>query len=347
MSEILVTGGNGLLGRHLVPELQRRGDTVRVLALPDEDTSWLEQRGVPLLRGDVKEPRTLAAPMAGVSAVVHLAAMIGVWRPMAEYRAVNVAGTQNVCRAALTAGVSRVVHVSSLIVYGMDLGVAAREDTPLRPLREPYSVSKAEGDLAVQQMISEDGLPAVIVRPGTFFGPGDRLNFGRIADRLRTGSAVVIGRGHNAIPWVYVTDLMQGILLALDHPDAVGRIYNIGNDSPLTQLELIEAIADEIGAKPPRRHLPYRAAHSAGWLAEGVARATRGRIPPPVTRHGVMLYGADNRHSIDRARAELGYSPAVPLRDGVSVAAKWYLEDLSAGPGSRPAPPAPADEARV
>jgi nucleoside-diphosphate-sugar epimerase len=284
--------------------------------------------------------------MAGVNAVVHLAAMIGVWRPMADYRAVNVAGTQNVCRAALTAGVTRVVHVSSLIVYGMGLGTTVREDTPLRPLREPYSVTKAQGDLAVQQMISEHGLPAVIVRPGTFFGPGDRLNFGRIADRLRAGSAVVIGRGDNAIPWVYMTDLMQGLLLALDHPAALGRIYNISNDSPLTQLELIEAIAEELGTKPPRRHVPYRAAHAAGWIAEGVAQATRGRVSPPVTRHGVMLYGTDNRHSIDRARAELGYSPTVQLRDGVSRAAKWYLEDLSSGSAGA-APSAPADEARV
>jgi nucleoside-diphosphate-sugar epimerase len=84
-------------------------------------------------------------------------------------------------------------------------------------------VTKAEGDLAVQQMISDDGLPAVIVRPGTFFGPGDRLNFGRIADRLRAGRAIVIGRGDNAIPWVYVTNLIQGLLLALDHPAALGR----------------------------------------------------------------------------------------------------------------------------
>jgi nucleoside-diphosphate-sugar epimerase len=108
VSEILVTGGNGLLGRHLVPELQRRGDTVRVLALPTEDASWLEQRGISVLRGDVRDPHTLAGPMAGVTAVVHMAAMIGVWRPAAEYRAVNVAGTRNVCRAALAAGVARV-----------------------------------------------------------------------------------------------------------------------------------------------------------------------------------------------------------------------------------------------
>jgi nucleoside-diphosphate-sugar epimerase len=222
----------------------------------------------------------------------------------------------------------------------MDLGATVNEASPLRPLLEPYSVTKAEGDLAVQQMISDDGLPAVIVRPGTFFGPGDRLNFGRIADRLRAGRAIVIGRGDNAIPWVYVTDLIQGLLLALDHPAALGRAYNISNDSPLTQRELLEAIADELGTRPPRWHLPYRAAHAAGWLAEGAAQATRGRLQPPVTRQGVMLYGTENRHSIDRARIELGYAPSVRLREGVSRTAKWYLED-------RAGAPARADKTRV
>src|SRR5205807_1065441 len=116
---VLITGGNGLLGRHLVPELQGRGDAVRVLTLPDEDTSWT--------------------------------------------------------------------------VYGMNLGRPAHEDFPLRPFHEPYAVTKAEGDRLIQRLIREAGLPAVIIRPGTFFGPGDRLHFGRTADRLRAGRGLIVG----------------------------------------------------------------------------------------------------------------------------------------------------------
>ena len=95
--EIMITGGNGLLGRHLVPALQDRGDPVRVLVLPDEDASWLEEHGVTVHRGDVRRPETLTAPVSGVEAVVHLAGMMGVWRPMADYHAVNVTGTENIC----------------------------------------------------------------------------------------------------------------------------------------------------------------------------------------------------------------------------------------------------------
>ena len=164
--DILITGGNGLLGRHLVPALQDRGDNVRVLALPEEDTRWLRERGVAVHRGDVRWPDTLVAPMSGVTAVLNLAGMMGVWRPLEDYRDVNVTGTQNVCRAALAERVGRVVHVSSWTVYGMDLGRPAREDFLLKPFREPYAMTKAEGDLAVQRMIADDHLPAVIIRPG-------------------------------------------------------------------------------------------------------------------------------------------------------------------------------------
>jgi len=242
MNETLVIGGNGFLGRHLVPALQDRGDSLRVLALPTEDTSWLEGRGVIVHRGDIREPGTLVAPMRGVDRVVHLAGMMGVWRPMEDYRAVNVTGTENVCRAVLNTR-ARLLHVSSWTVYGMGLGKTVREDFTLRPLPEPYAITKAAGDKAVRRMIAEDHLPAVIIRPGTIFGPGDQLNFGRTADRLRAGRQIIVGRGNNAVPFVYVTDVVQGLLLALDNHHALGHAYNITNDRPLTQQQLLNAIA--------------------------------------------------------------------------------------------------------
>jgi nucleoside-diphosphate-sugar epimerase len=322
--EIVITGGNGLLGRHLVDALQDRGHGLRVLALPAEDTSWLEQRGVAVHRGDIRRPETLTEWIRDADAVMHLAGMMGVWRPLEDYHAVNVVGTENVCRAALAEGVQRVVHVSSWTVYGMALGKAAREDFLLRPFPEPYAITKAGGDMAVQRMIVDEHLPAVIIRPGTFFGPGDRLHFGRIADRLRAGRGVIVGSGDNALPFVYVTDVVQGLLLALDHDHAVGQAYNITNDRPLTQHQLLLATACEIGAAPPRVHVPYRTLYAAGYYAERLAMLMRSRHQPVVTRLGVKLFGTDNRHAIDKARRELGYSPAVSLREGVRLAASWY-----------------------
>jgi nucleoside-diphosphate-sugar epimerase len=322
--DILITGGNGLLGRHLATALLHRADSVRVLARPTEDTRWLEGQGVVIYRGDVRCPETLTAPMSGAWAVLHLASMMGIWRPIEDYHAVNVTGTENVCRAALAQGVGRIVHVSSWKVYGMALGEPASEQFLLRPFGEPYSITKAAGDIAVQRMIVDDRLPAVIIRPGTFFGPGDQLNFGRIADRLRVGRGITVGRGDNVLPLVYVTDVVQGLLLALDRKHAVGQAYNITNDRPLTQQQLLDAIAYEIGARPPRIHVPYQALYAAGSAAEKLAILTRSRHQPVLTRLGVKTFGTDNRHAIDKARRELGYQPMVDLRDGVRLTAEWY-----------------------
>jgi nucleoside-diphosphate-sugar epimerase len=333
--DVLITGGGGLLGRHLVSALIGRGDRVRVLALPDEDVSWLEERGVAIHRGDVRRPETLVTPMRGAEGILHLAGMIGVWRPMSDYLAVNAIGTENVCRAALEEGVRRVVAVSSWTVYGMDQGAPCREDHPLTPFDEPYAVSKAEGDRVVQRMVADEGLPAVIIRPGTFFGPGDKLHFERIATRLRAGKGIIVGRGDNALPFVYVTDVVQGLLLGLDHPHAVGEAFNITTDAPLTQLELFQAIASVIGAKPPRLHVPYQALYAAGYAAERLGALTRSSRQPPLTRLGVNVFGTSNRHSIDKARTRLGYSPRVALREGIRLAAAPEPRELATAGGAR------------
>jgi nucleoside-diphosphate-sugar epimerase len=323
--ETLITGGTGLVGHHLVTQLQQRGDTVRALVLPSENTSWLEERGVTVYRGDIRDPDTLTAPMRGVDTVFHLAAMQGVWLPIEEYYKVNVTGTENVCRAALIAGARRIVHVSSWTIYGMTRGWPLTEEVPPAPRNDPYWVTKAQGDLLVQRMIAKDHLPAAIIRPGTIFGVGDGLNFGRMADKLRAGKGLVIGSGRNALPLVYVTDVVQGLLLCADHDDAQGQAFNITNDQPLTQGEFLHAIAQELGAPPPRLHVPYSAAYAIAYAAERAVKFT-GSKHPLVTRHGVTLYGTDNRHSIDKARTELGYAPHVSIRQGIQLACAWYRQ---------------------
>jgi nucleoside-diphosphate-sugar epimerase len=319
---ILVTGASGFLASHLIRALQERGHAVRALVRPSSDTTPLEQASVDIHSGDVRLPETLAGAMHEVDAVFHLAAAIGVRRPLREYYAVNVTGTKNVCRAALAAGVRRLVHVSSTSVYKQGLGVPVDETAPLAPPPDPYAVTKAEGDTLVQRLIAEEQLPASIVRTTTIFGPGDELNFGRIAQRLLAGTSIVIGSGGNRVPVAFVDDVVQGLLLVLEH-EAAGEIYNITDDRCPTQSELLQEIADQLGARPPRIHVPYRLLYGAAYLAERLAQATRSEHPV-VTRFGVLLYGADNRFAIDKARRELGYEPRVSLRQGVSAAAEWY-----------------------
>jgi nucleoside-diphosphate-sugar epimerase len=322
----LITGATGFVGRYLVEALCARGDSIRALVLADEDTTWLEERGVGIFRGDVRQRETLIEPMFGVQTVFHLASIHGLWRPQQTYHAVNVSGTANVCQVALHAGVERVVHVSSWTVYGMGLGQPLHEELPLQPLSDAYTVTKAEADELVQTYIADKQLPAVIIRPGTMFGPGDRVNFGRMAARLQSGKAAIIGSGRNLLPFVYVTDVVEGLLLAAQTEEAVGKAYNLASDQPLSQKAFWEAIATEIGAQAPRLYIPYHPLYLMAYLAEQANKISGAKRQPLVTRLGVNQFGTENHILIDKARRELGYTPRVPLHKGIARTAKWYLE---------------------
>src|SRR6266516_6485996 len=320
--KVLITGATGLLGGHLIQELQQRGDQIRALVLPVENAEKLVAQGVEVVRGDVTDATTLAPAVKGIEIILHLAGMMGVDRPLADYRLVNVTGSENLYRAAQVAGVRRFVHTSSHTVYGLGHGRFLTEEDELRPDPDPYSITKAEGDHLMRRLMLKSAVETVIIRPGTFFGPGDRLHFGRMAQRMKNGKGIIIGRGNNALPFCYVTDVARGFLLAAYHEKAPGNVYNISNDRPLTQQEIFYAIADDVDGKRPGRHLPYLPIYYGSIVAEKIASITHTR--PIVTQLGAMMFGTDNRHSVEKARRELSYEPEVDIREGIRLAAAWF-----------------------
>lgn len=326
MIETLVTGATGFVGPFLVAALGAQGYKVRVLALPDESTAKLEQENVTIFRGNVCQPETLIPATRGAQLVFNLAAAHGLWRAKQDYYDVNVAGVENVCRAVLAAGVKRMIHVSSFSVYGMGVSQPCTEDFRTNPSNDIYAITKAEGEFVVRRYIRHQGLPATIIRPGTMFGPGDRINFGRMADKLIAGKAVIIGSGSNTLPFVYVTDAVQGMVFAAKTEAALGQTYNIENDQPLTQEQTWCAIAEDMGVKPPWLRIPYPVAYAVAYAAERVVGFRHPKHQPLVTRLGVRMFGGNNRHPIDKARRELGYEPQVSVREGLRRAAVWYLE---------------------
>ncbi|HEY1352243.1 MAG TPA: NAD-dependent epimerase/dehydratase family protein [Ktedonobacteraceae bacterium] len=321
--KVLVTGATGLLGRHLLKALQQRSVETRALVLPGECAQSLSARGIEVVRGDITDPGTLPEAVRDIEVVFHLAGLMGVWRPLADYRQVNVTGSGHLYRAAQNAGVRRFVHTSSHTVYGLGHGRFLTENDAVRPDRDPYSLSKAEGEHLIGSLMRQSSVETVILRPGTFFGPYDRLHFGRMAQKTREGRALLLGKGNNALPFCYVSDIVQGFLLAAFHENAPGNIYNISNDRPLTQREIYNEIADAVGGKRPWLQVPYPPIYYGSILAERVLARLTGQ-KPPATRLGALMFGSDNRHSIEKARCELGYEPQVDLRTGIQLAAAWF-----------------------
>lgn len=322
--KVLVTGAAGLLGGHVAELALERGDAVRVLARPGADVSWLAKAGVEVCWGDLTDRPPAAAAVEGVDCVLHCAARTGPWGPEAEYELVNVRGLKTLVEVAMAAGVRRIVHVSSITVHGLDVHGTADETTPLRGGSDPYSRSKVAGEHLLQQLIRYKGAPVTIVRPGLIYGPRDTNSFGRFARLVEQGKMLLIGSGNNHLPLIYVRDVAQGILLASEIDQALGRAYLLVNDEPVTQRDYFNAIARELGVASPRRHIPYRLALALGATAETIGHLTRMKHPPPVMRFGLKQIAGENRFVISRARCELGFVPQVGLAEGVREGIAWY-----------------------
>jgi nucleoside-diphosphate-sugar epimerase len=321
---VLVTGAAGFLGAHLTDLLVARGERPRALIRPGDTAKALEEADIDVHRGDLCDRAALEAALSGVDRVLHCAARTGPWGPEAEYERTNVRGLETLVRAALTAGVRRVVHVSSITVHGNDVRGAADEDAPLRVEPNPYSRSKVAGERLLQRMIRCEGAPVTIVRPGWIYGPRDSASFARIAQTIEQGQMLVVGSGDNHLPLIYARDAAHGVLLASEARHAAGRSYLLVNDEPVTQRDFLRAIAAELGVPTPARHIPYELGSMLGALAENLGRLARRREPPPVTRYGVQLLGGENRFTITRARQELGFTPLVGLAEGVRRTVGWY-----------------------
>src|SRR5947209_10678318 len=199
---VLVTGAAGFLGSHIVDLLVARQQPTRALVRPGDDVSRFADAGVEVCVADVCDPDSLTRALVGVDRVLHCAARTGPWGPDAAYERTNVRGLERLVNSAITAGVKRIVHVSSITVHGNDVAGEADERSPLALEPNPYSRSKVAGERLLWRMIAEQGAPVTIVRPGWIYGPRDAASFGRLARAVETGRMVIVGSGHNHLPLI-------------------------------------------------------------------------------------------------------------------------------------------------
>jgi nucleoside-diphosphate-sugar epimerase len=310
-----VTGAAGFTGLALARSLTRRGQHVRGLVRNRKRASYLEQAGVEIIAGDVRDRATVQDALLGVDTVYHLAAVFrraGV--PDSEYRSVHVDATRQLVECSAAAGVRRFVHCSTVGVHGdVEAQAPAAEDAPFHP-GDIYQVTKLEGERMALDTAGRVGLPLTVVRPGPIYGPGDRRLLKLIGGVARK-RFVLLGDGTPHFQMVYVDDLIEGFRLAADTPAAVGRTYIVAGGEAPTLNELVEEIASVAHVAPPRTRLPVWPFWVAGAICEGVCVPLG--IEPPIFRRRVAFFTKNRWFDTSRARDELGYAPKVRLRDGI------------------------------
>jgi len=315
--EVFLTGATGFLGGELARRLRARGDAVRALVRDPVTAQHLAAIGCTLQTGDLSDEARLAAACAGVDAVVHCAAVYEVGVPE-DRRSVlvdtNVCGTERVLGAALSAGVRKAVHVSTVAVFGNTRGQVVDEQYVKPDDVAPTSVYEQTKALAHRRAheIAERGLPLVTVQPGVVYGPGDPSPVGDLLTRFLAGTLPALPFPELGVTPVHRDDVVDGILRALEQGVA-GQSYVLAGE-PTTMRELLTVLAEVSGRRPPTRTVPtfvLKALAPLGRLA-----ATPLGLPPNLRELIASSDGVTFWASSAKAQRELGWTPR-PLRDGL------------------------------
>ena len=322
---VLITGASGFVGSAVARIAQDKGYAVRVLVRPTSPRTNLAALDAEIVTGDMRDVASMRAALSGVRYLFHVAADYRLWAPDPhEIERANLEGAEATMRAALEAGVERVVYTSSVATLKVtSSGASADETSPLTAEQAigVYKRSKVLAERAVERMIERDGLPAVIVNPSTPIGPRDvkPTPTGRIIVEAATGKIpAFVDTGLNL---VHVDDVAQGHFLALER-GRIGERYILGGENlPLQQM--LADIAGIVGRRPPTIALPRWPLYPLALGAEAVARFTKRE--PFVTVDALKMSKNKMFFTSAKAERELGYR-ARPYRQGLEDALAWFRE---------------------
>ena len=319
---ILVTGATGFLGRNLCPYLIARWASGAGLVRPASDTAFLSVLGVVMARGDVRDAASVRQAVQGCRSIVHAAGKFRFWGQRIDFFQINFLGTANLIEAALGAGVERFLYVSTIAVAGAPRSDQLLDEQARCEPKDDYQRSKLQTEQLVLAKHRVQGLPAIILRPGAYYGPWGRYAFNRMffEDPLK-GLPVGVHWGRRLTFPVFVPDLVRVIEAALTR-GRVGEIYNVAGPS-LTHAEVHRTVSRLAGIHPWRVNPPAFAIIGLARLWTWLSRWTRRE--PYYSINMVPYVFCDWNTRSGKARRELGFEPT-SFEEGARQTIEWYRQ---------------------
>ena len=323
--KVLVTGGTGFTGKALVRRLLDEGH--QVLALDYKEglkTEELRNWGAEVVIGSVTDKDLMDRCTQGVEVVHHLAAAFRELNvPNSYYHEVNVGGTRNALEAALRHGVKKFIYCSTCGVHGNIDHPPGGEEAPIQPA-DYYQATKFEAEPLVQEF-NKKGMNTVILRPAAIYGPGDPERFYMIYKRVARGTFPMFGSGKTFYHPLYIDNLIDAFMLAMEEGKGHGQAYLIADEEYLEIKELVRKVGEALGIQVAIKHYPIIPLIIAGHVFEKICKPFK--ITPPIFPRRVDWYRQNRAFKIDKAKRELGYQPRIGIDEGLKRTAEWYKKE--------------------
>lgn len=322
---LLVTGGTGFTGSHLVRRALREGHDVTCLDNQEGlFANELRESGATVRLGSVTDRDLLRDVSPGHDVIFHVAAAFrDVSAPRSTYWRVNVEGTRHVLEQAAASGVNKVVYCSTQGVHGHIDDPPGDEESPIEP-EDYYQYTKWEGERVCHEFMA-DGMDITIIRPTAIYGPGDPGRFLMLFKAAKRGRFLMFGDGKTTYHPVYIDNLVDLFFLATENPRASGRTYIGADEEYQTLNDLVRSVGEAIGVDVRIVHLPFAPLWLASAATELICKPLR--ITPPLFRRRADWFRQVRAFTIDRARNELGYEPKIGLAEGLERTGRWYAEN--------------------
>lgn len=283
----------------------------------------LDGLGVTEREGDVMDPASLLRAFEGAEVVFHLAALFREAKyPDSEYWSVNVEGTRNVLDAAISQGVQKVVHCSTIGVHSHIPDPPADETEPYRPA-DTYQITKCEGEKVALEYFSSGRIAGCVIRPAMVWGPGD-VRLRKLFRGIQRRRLPIIGSGKTLLHWVDVRDVARGMRLAAEKASTTGEIYILAGATPVRLDRLFGLIARQLGTSVLPVRVPAAPLALLGDVMEALCKPFG--VEPPIYRRRVGFFTKTRSFDWSKARAELGYEPVGSLEDEIRDIIQSYRE---------------------
>ena len=324
--KVLVTGGTGFLGSHIVKRLLDRGDDVRFVAR--HRTASVEQTGVEFIKADICDSEKIASACRGVDAVIHTAAHEGVEPKRATFLKTNVFGTNSVLEGCRRGGVKYLIATSSPSVVDGGESLEGVDETCPYPKKTLSFYAKTKR-IAEELVLGANSvsLRTCAIRPRLIWGPGDKQLIPRIIEKARKGQLCQIGSGDNLLDITYVENAADAHVLALDaiktNPAVPGNAYFISQGEPVNCWNWLNKILGMVGIPSIKKQVSFKKAYRLGALFEAIYAVFRSGIEPPITRFLATQLAHSYWFNIDKARRDLKYVPRVSTEEGERRLKTW------------------------